>query len=301
MSFTTENHKIVISNSEERRREISRTKRKISFLTGYFLFVFLLFISFLGFSQPAKRVVSLAPSITDMLYQIGAEDILVGCTSYCNPAIADGVPQVGSTVEVNVEKVLSLRPELVLTMLMTKTQDIEAMRKLGIRVEIIPSPVSFDEICEQAIEIGKMVGKQENARRVIAESKRQVDSLIMLVDKGAGSKKFFFQIGANPVFTVLENTFMNDFITFSRGTNIAAGMNKGTITRESVLVKNPDVILIATMGGFGEEELKVWNSYNGLNAVKNKKVFLIDSETSCSPTPVNFVKAFTDIVNYISE
>ena len=108
-------------------------------------------------------------------------------------------------------------------------------------------------------------------------------------------------MGANSEFWVLDKTFMNDFIRLCNATNIASGLTHGTLTRESVLLKNPDVIIIAEMGGFGQEEQKVWNSYEGMEAVKNNKVYLISSETSCSPTPANFVSALKDVYRFISE
>jgi iron complex transport system substrate-binding protein len=94
---------------------------------------------------------------------------------------------------------------------------------------------------------------------------------------------------------------MNDFILLCNGENIANGLTKGSVTRESVLMKNPDVIIVATMGGFGAEEQKTWQSYSGLKAAKNNKIFLIDSETACSPTPVNFAKAFSDVVKFVNQ
>jgi len=230
---------------------------------------------------------------------LGAQNNLIGCTNYCTLAINDGIELIGSTVNVNIEKIFSLQPDLVLTMLMTKNQDVEALRKLGIKVEVIPTPISFNEICEQTIEIGKLVDRAAEASEIVKSTQKTVNDL-QQQSLNFDTKKMLFQIGANPIFTVLEKTYMNDFITFCNGTNIAAGLTKGTITRESVLLQNPDVILIATMGGFGNEEKEVWESYKGLNAVKNNRGFLIDSETSCSPTPVNFVKAFSDICNFLN-
>lgn len=270
-------------------------------MTRYFKLV--LFFAFAwqinGFAQPVKRIVSLAPSITENLYLIGAESKLAGCTSYCTLAVNDGVQQIGSTIDVNIEKILSLKPDLVLTMLMTKPQDVEALRNLGIRVEILPTPISFNEICEQTLQIARLTGNEKTAEQVVSSAREQVESLKIKM-KNKPRQKVFFQLGANPVFTVLPNTFMNDFILFSNSENIANGMKTGIITRESVLSKNPDVIFIATMGGFGEEEKKVWESYKGLKAAETKMVFLIDSETSCSPTPHNFARAFADVVNYLN-
>lgn len=286
---------------ESNRFPLRRNDKLKEILAVLSLFVFFLSISFCGFSQNSKRIISLAPSITENIYLLNAQNKLVGCTNYCTQAIEDGIELVGSTVDVNIEKIFALQPDLVLTMQMTKNQDIEALRKIGVRVEVIPTPISFNEICEQTTKIGKLVGKETEANEIIRSTKEKVDELRKKSLQIPNENKIFFQIGANPVFTVLEKTFMNDFITFCKGTNIAGGLTKGTMTRESVLMKNPDVIIIATMGGFGEQEKKVWESYGGLKAVKNNKVFLIPSETSCSPTPVNFVKAFTDVVNFVNQ
>lgn len=262
---------------------------------------FLVFLTvFSGFAQKVERVVSLAPSVTEILYEIGAEDKLVGCTSFCIVAQKDDITQVGSAVDVNVEALFALKPDLVLAMKLTKTQDIAAMEKLGIQVEVMESPRNFNEICKQTLHIAKLVGAQEGAQKVVSKARRRVAEITELAQKSPHNK-IFFQLGANPVFTVLDHTFMSDFITLCNGTNIAAGLTKGTITRESVLVQNPDVILIATMGGFGAEEMKVWEKFEQISAVKNDKVFLIDSETSCSPTPANFVSALEDVYRFVSE
>ncbi len=263
------------------------------------ILIFLLTVNF-GYSQTVKRVVSLAPSITENIYLLDAENKLVGCTSYCTQAVSDGVEQIGSTVNVNIEKVFALQPDLVLAMQLTKPQDVAAMKRLGIKVEMISSPKSFDEICEQTIHIGKLIGSEDSAQKIIQQTKHTVDSLKQICLEISDHPKIFFQIGANPIFTVLENTFMNDYILFCNGKNIANGMAHGTMTRESVLVKNPDVIIIATMGGFGIEEQNIWKSYSGMSAAKNDKVFLINSETACSPTPVNFAKALADVYKFVN-
>ena len=281
---------------------VSLRMKKFLFSFSFILltFSFLLF-PFSGFSQTAKRVISLAPSITENIYLLEAQDKLVGCTSYCTPAVNDGKEQVGSTIDINIEKILLLKPDLVLAMTLTKPQDIATMKSLGIKVELIPTPKNFDEICTQFIDISKMIGAENKAGEIIRESKEKIDSLKNTLDKKREKQKIFFQLGANPIFTVLENTFMNDFILLCNGENIANGLTKGSLTRESVLLKNPDLIIVATMGGFGVEEQNIWKSYAGLKAAKNNKVFLIDSETSCSPTPASFVKAFTDVVKFVNQ
>lgn len=263
------------------------------------LAVFILLFSVSGFTQNVKRVISLAPSITENIYLMGAQNKLVGCTSYCTQAVAAGVTQIGSAINVNIEKIFALQPDLVLTMQLTKPQDLETMKKLGLNVVTIPTPKSFDEICKQTIQIGKLIGSEKSAQNVIQETKQTVNEITQKSEQLLKKQKVFFQIGADPIFTVLQNTFMDDYILLTNTENIANGLTKGTITRESVLVKNPDVIIIATMGGFGKEEQKVWNNYSGISAVKNNKVFLIDSDRACSPTPLNFAKALEDVYQFV--
>lgn len=265
------------------------------------LVTFILLLPVSGFSQNAKRVISLAPSITENIYLIGGENKLVGCTSYCTLGVNDGKEVVGSTIDVNVEKILALQPDLILTMELTKPQDMQTMKKLGLNVRLIPTPKNFEEICLQTLEIGQLIGNSVEAEKVIEKTKQIVYSIKEKREPVKNKPKIFFQLGANPTFTVLQNTFMDDFITLVNGINIANGLTHGTITRESVLVKNPDVIIIATMGGFGKEEQKVWENYSGISAVKNKKVFLIASETSCSPTPENFAQALTEVYQFVSK
>lgn len=260
----------------------------------------LIFTSLAVIAQQASRVISLAPSITENIYLIGAEDKLVGCTTYCTDAIRDGVQQVGSAVEINIEVLYAQKPDLVLAMKLTKTQDIETMKRLGIKVELMDSPRNFDEICAQTLHIANLIGNKTMAQKIVDDARKRVNE-IKQQSLQLPHSKIFFQLGANPVFTVLDNTFMNDYITFCNGENIAAGLTKGTITRESVVLQNPDFMFIATMGGFGEEELATWKSYSGIKAIQNNRIFLIDSETSCSPTPANFVSALEEVFKDIKD
>ncbi|WP_167613610.1 ABC transporter substrate-binding protein [Maribellus sediminis] len=262
--------------------------------------VALLFFVLSGQARESKRVVSLAPSVSEIIYLVGAQDQLVGCTSYCTIAANDSVPVVGNAIDVNMEALFALQPDLVLAMELTKQQDISAMKKLGIKVELMKSPRNFEEICEQTLHIAGLLGKAAEAEKLVASTRQRVAEISRLA-KNQKHRKIFFQLGANPIFSVLDNTFMNDYITICNGENIAAGLTKGTVTRESVLIKNPDVIIVATMGGFGEEEMKVWKTYPEIEAVKNNKVFLISSETSCNPTPTSFVSALEDVYKFVSQ
>lgn len=248
-----------------------------------------------------KRIVSLSPSLTENIYLLGAQDRLVGCTSYCTAAVADGKQVVGSAVNINVEKIVTLKPDLVLTMQLTGLADIETLKRLGIKVEVIHTPRSFVAICNQFVDMGQMVGKTEYAKQLVKEQKLLIQNLQAKYPVNGLKQKVFFQIGANPVFAVLKNTFMDDFIEMAGCVNIIDREKIGTVTREAVVLRNPDVIIIATMGGIGEGEKAKWLELEQMNAARNKKIFLIDSEIACTPTPVNFAKSMEKIFQFVYE
>ncbi len=249
--------------------------------------------------QPYTRIVSLAPSFTQSLYYLEAQDKLVGCTSYCEAAKGDNKEIVSSAIKANVEKIINLKPDLVLASGLTNPKDTELLKKVGIKVEVIYSPKSFQEICDQFIRIGELVGKTEKANALVGESKRTIQKIVEK-NKHNTNRKMFFQIGANPLFAVIPNTFMNDYMTLLGIKNITGNLTQGAVTREFVIANNPDYIFIATMGIVGEEELKTWNRYSSLKATQKKQIYIINSDIACQPTPVTFVQTIVLMDQLIS-
>ena len=98
-------------------------------------------------AQNVKRIISLAPSITKNIYFLDAQNILVGCTSYCTEALADNKEIVASAITVNIEKTISLLPDLVLVSTITSPETIEMLKKFGVKVEVFSTPESFEAIC----------------------------------------------------------------------------------------------------------------------------------------------------------
>lgn len=248
--------------------------------------------------QSYNRIVSLSRVITQDIYLLGAKDKLVGCTSYCDMAISDKKEVIATAVEVNVEKIIMLKPDLVIATTITKSETIETLKKVGIRVVAFPTTRSYNDICQNFRQIAEYTGKKDVAENVINNQKHRLDSIISLTPK-IQKPKVFFEIGTKPIFTVMPNTFMDDFITFAGGINVASDLTRGTITRESVLLRNPDVIIIVTMGILADEEKASWLSCKELNAAKNKKIFIIDSDKACSPTPVTFIDVVDELIKLI--
>jgi len=246
-----------------------------------------------------KRIVSLAPSVTKSLYLLHAEDLLVGCTSFCILEHPDDAVVVASAVQVNIEKAVLLKPDLVLTTSLTNPETIRTFRKLGIETVNFPYPQSFDDICKYVQILGGKIGKKKLADSIVADARRQLAVVRAKVPRVDKKPRIFLQVGANPLFTVVPNTFMQDFIDFAGCENIASDLKIGSITRESVLVRNPDAIIIMMMGTVSREEKDEWERYSNLTAVKNHRIFLMDQEKTCSPTPPLFVEALDEMIRDI--
>jgi len=246
-----------------------------------------------------KKIVSLAQSLTKELEDLGLTSSIVGATSYCDLSKQNPDLIIGTSTEVNVEKILLLKPDLVVASILTSQATISALKANGLNVYVSPKMDSYDAICKHFINLGKLVGKEEFADSLVSDSKKKIDSLQQSLPGSAPKYSVFFQIGANPLFTVIPNTYMNDLITLAGCRNIASDFTRGTITRESVLQQNPDIIFIVTMGIAGDQEKQIWESYKELKAARNKKIFIIDSEMACTPTVNTFTKTLEVIFKNI--
>lgn len=249
--------------------------------------------------QLPQRIISLAPSLTEELYSLGVQDKLIACTSYCTkPPGAIQKTKVGTVVTPNLERMVSLKPDLIIASTVTNTRIMDKLKLLGIKVVIFPYPKSFSKICTQFLTLGKLVGKEDSAQKIIQETRKRVNSTRTQTEN-LPSRRVFVQIGNNPLYTVTRDTYFQDLIILAGGVNICKNVKSGLYSREKVLEDNPEVIFITTMGLTGEEEKKHWEKFTSVDAVQHKNIFLIDSERMCSPTPQNFVLTLEEMYQRI--
>jgi ABC-type Fe3+-hydroxamate transport system substrate-binding protein len=253
-----------------------------------------------GMAQEVKRIISLVPSISRNIYSLDQQSKLVGCTNYCSQAMADHIPEVASSVSVNLEKVITLKPDLVLASPLTKIETIEKLKSIGIRVEYFNIPSSFEDICEQFIQLGSLIGVEQEAIEIVDQQRAKLKQLKSKIEKRDNKLSMFMQIGAKPLWGVIPNTFLDDYITFIGGENVASDLSHGAISREHIIIKNPEVIFLVTMGNFGEEEKENWKKHKSLSAVKNNRIYIINSDLACEPTPLAFIKTLEQMINLIN-
>ncbi len=241
--------------------------------------------------QYPQRIVSLGPINTENVFLLGAGDRLVANTNYCvRPEAAKTKEKIGSVMQFSIEKIISLNPDLILATGLTRPEQVQQLQAAGIEVIHVPQPGSFAEICSQFLELGKLLGLEKQAEHIIAQAQEKV-SVIQNQVSTLPAQKVLLQVGSQPIFASVPSSFTNDFIVLSGGINIAARQKTGRSNYEQVIAANPDIIIIAMMGseaGAAAEEKRKWQKISVINAVKNKRVFIIDPNIACSPSPSTF-------------
>lgn len=249
-----------------------------------------------------ERIVSLGPLLTENIFLLGAGDSLVGDTIYCQrPEAARFKTKVGSVQELSIEKIVGLRPQLILANNLTPPQQVEKLRQLGFRVEIFRQPASFADICAHFLRLGQLLGRETQAATIVEEARRKVEAVHRAV-ASLPRRKVFLQVGAHPLFSSVRSSFTNDFIELGGGVNVVGEQHSGAVKVEQVIALNPDLIIIAVMGsehGVGAGERRHWLEYTAIAAVRAGRVHVMDPDLVCSPSPVTFAATLEAIARLI--
>ncbi|PHR26713.1 MAG: ABC transporter substrate-binding protein [Desulfotalea sp.] len=249
-----------------------------------------------------QRIVSLGPINTENVFLLGAGDRIVGSTVYCvRPAAARKTVKVGSVMHFSLEKLISLQPDLILATGFTQPQQLQKLQSLGLPVVQFGQPHSFSESCAQLVELGRLLGLEAHAKEIVEGLERKVTRIKEKVAPLV-KPKVFLQIGSSPLHGVTGNTFSDDYISFSGAINITREQQSGKTNREKVLTENPEVIIIAIMGseaGVAAKEKVDWQHFTSIQAVQDNRVYVINPDIACSPSPATFVEALQIICSFI--
>ncbi len=242
-----------------------------------------------NFNFPPKRIISLAPNITEILYGLGLDEEIVGVTIHCNfPQKVKEKPKVGSYINIDFERVVSLKPELIIATAAGNTKDmVERLEKLGFPTYVI-FPKKIQDIMKSVLNIGHIVNREREAHVIVQTMQNRLKKILELT-RGLSRPKVFLQIGEAPLVTVGKRSFGDDLINLSGGENIA-GNEKQMYPRlgiEEILKRAPEVIIVSTMNPKGDYQ-KVfleWSRWKTIPAVKNKRIYLMDSDLIDRPSP----------------
>jgi len=268
----------------------------------FFIILFLIILSAVygrtADSAP-NRIISFAPAVSEELYLLGEEKNLIGISTYCTrPEQIKTKEKLGTVMKMDIEKVISLHPNIVITTPLMDKQQIQKLKAEGISVISFPKQKNFIDVCRQFQRLGILTGKKKEADAIVSTAVKQVEKIKKSV-RNLPKVYAFIEIGARPLFSSGKNSFINDYINKAGGINIAANSKTGIYSRENVLKQNPDVIIIVSMDTNALREKRIWQKFSILKAVKNKRIYIIDAYKTCSPTPVSFAKALKEIAELL--
>lgn len=257
-----------------------------------FLLVLTFFYSLSFIAQ--VKVVSLSPIVTKTIVMLGAQEQVVGCTKWC--PLADVKPVVGDAINVNIEEILKVDPDVIFVSTLTSAQSVKTLRDLNYNVIAIPRTSNFEVMCNNELLVGKEVGCLLQAQKEVQIAKQRLLEVQKKIDT---TVKFdvMFQIGSKPIFVALPNTFVNDYIIQSGASNCYKDLEHGSVTRESVILRNPDAIFISIMPALSASEKLQWQSYPELAATLNNKIVAVNQIKASSPTIHDFVDIVEIMVN----
>lgn len=231
--------------------------------------------------ERAGRIVSLAPSITEALFALGAGDRIAGVTSYCDyPPEAALKEKVGDTLKPNIERIVGIKADLVIVSTSSQLEQyIQNLERLGIPV-YISNPRNLDQVLQSITSMGRLVGAEDRARELVSDLRTRIDRVASLLSS-ADRPRVLFLLGTEPLITVGGGTFMDDLITRAGGRSISteAGGEYPQYSMETAVAKQPEVIFVQ----FDEKQLP--DRLKQTPAGRANRVYHLDDDLVSRPGP----------------
>ena len=235
-------------------------------------------------SQP-QRVVSLSPAVTEILFALGAQDLLVGRTDFCvYPDAAMDIPSIGGISNLNIESILALKPDLVISGSMVGKKVTDQMDAMGTPMVCVIEKPRFEALYDNITAIGCLVDKEHEADSLNKLLRNKIDNLSTYQPTNVSTAYYVVGFGAGGNFTAGGNTFINDIIRMAGGRNIAEGIEGWSYSLEALMKEDPDYIIVRREDSAAFCDMK---PYNRLSAVKNGHVIGIVSGTLDLQVPRN--------------
>jgi iron complex transport system substrate-binding protein len=236
-----------------------------------------------------QRIVSLAPSVTETLFALGAGEQLVGICTFCDfPPEVERVDRVGAYLTPNVEAIIAKAPDVVIGVPPNNPEAIAALRRTGIRVVIVQ--VDTIEQIEAALRtIARETGRAAEGEELLSDVHQRMAAVRARV-ADAPPRRVLIVVGQNPLIAVGSGIFLNELISQAGGINIAAntGQPWPRLSLELAVAQQPEVIIDSSMGSEEKAEAQlfgIWRNFPELPAVRNRRLYGRRSYTLLRPGP----------------
>ena len=228
--------------------------------------------------QPARRIVSLAPHVTEMLFAAGGGERIVGAVNYSDyPEAAQRIPSVGDNRQIDIERLIAMRPDLIVVWMHGSAErQIDLLRKLNIPL-FHSEPTRLNAIPDSLLRLGQLMGTENVARPAAAEFSKKLAALAVQYAKRP-PVRLFYQVWDKPLYTLNGEHIVSDAIRLCGGENIFAKLKvtAPVVGIESVLQEDPEAIIATSDKNTPEGAVDLWRQYPGLQAVRKNNLFTLD-------------------------
>ncbi|MBL3730856.1 cobalamin-binding protein [Lysinibacillus sp. HST-98] len=243
----------------------------------------------IAFNEVPKTVVSLQPSNTEILFALGVGDKIVGATEYDTyPEEAQKIERVSDTTNFNSERIIALKPDVVIAYTIGDKDALKPLENAGIKVFVIQSATTFDDVYGDIEQIAAVMGVADKGNKLNEEIKAKIAEVQMKVKDVKTPKNVYLEVSPKPdIYTAGSSTFQQEILDAANVNNVFSDLNSwAKVSEEDVIAKNPDVIL--TTVNYTEDpigEILGRDGWNTVTAIQNKAVLSIDTDISNRPGP----------------
>lgn len=244
--------------------------------------------------QPAQRIISLAPSNTEILFALGAGAQVVAREDFSNyPPEAGSLPSVGgSMMNYNLEEITKQQPDLILASPLTPAEALTAMQAITPNIFVVPNPKDLEGLYTNLLNVGTLTGRSSEAEALVSDLRARAKAVADKVATVTEKPVVFYELDAtDPAkpWTAGPGTFIDLLITLAGGQNLGASLTGeyAQLSQEELLVKNPDIILLgdALYGGITPESVAARPGWDAIAAVKNGRVETFNDDLVSRPGP----------------
>ncbi len=243
--------------------------------------------------QPAQQIVSLAPSITEILFAIGAGDQVIGRDDFSNyPEAAVSLPSIGGNFgELNTEAIVALQPDLVLAAELTTQEQVQALQDLGLTVFLLANPVEMEGMYDMLGIAAQLTGRETETEALVASLQERVAAVEETISSAETTPVVFYELDStdpSAPWTAGPGTFIDTLITMAGGDNLGASFEGAwvQVSSEELLSKNPEIIVLGdAIWGVSVESVEARAGWEGIAAVQNGQIFPFNDDLASRPGP----------------
>ncbi len=259
--------------------------------------------------ETPQKIVSLAPSNTELLFAVGAGAQVVGRDEFSDyPEEAKNIASVGGSMgKYSLEQISALQPDLVLAAEINTAEQVKSMEDLGLIVYYLSNPKDMQGLYGNLQTVGKLTGKVKEADHLVSSLQNRVDVVVEAAKvKNSTPVKVFYELdGSDPSkpWTSGKGSFIDVLLSMAGGVNVANDAGEGWIqySQEALIVANPDVILMGDAAyGVTAESVAARTGWDAISAVQNKRVFAFDDNLVSRPGP-RLVDGLEELVKLLNQ